>query len=128
MAEPFQLVGGAPCLDFVNTVDRMVHKPWVENLNGYADLCAWSEQTGSLPRAQARALAGRADGRAAEAVLARAREVREACYRLFLALAEDRTPAPADLAVLNDELGLALAHLRVQGADSGFAFGWERAA
>ena len=127
MAEPFQLVGGAPCLDFVNTVDRMVAKPWVENLNDYADLCAWSEQAGSLPKAQARSLARQANAKAAQVVLERARALREACYRLFLALAEQRPPAAADLAALNAELGPALAHLRVQGADSGFAFGWERA-
>ena len=124
----FQLVGGAACLDFVNTVDRMLHKPWVENLRSFADLCAWSEQAGTLPKAQARALARRAEERAARGVLARAHALREACYCLFLAQAEGRAPAPADLAVLNAELGLALRHLCVQPAEPGFALGWERAA
>jgi len=127
-ATPLPLVGGVLCLDFVNTVDRMTHKPWVEHLTGYAELCAWSEHAGSLPQAQARALARRADERAARAVLARALALREACYRLFLALAEGRASAAADLAALNAELGPALGHLRLHAHDAGFEYAWERGA
>jgi predicted RNA-binding Zn ribbon-like protein len=119
-----QPLGGALCLDFVNTVDRTVGKPWLDNLAGYADLCLWSEQAGSLPRAQARALSGSAAGRAAAGVLTRARALREACFRVFLALAEGRAPAAGDLGQLNQELGEALGQLRVEAGGEGYAWAW----
>ena len=33
--------GGLPCLDFVNSVDRAVGKPWVDRVRSYADLLAF---------------------------------------------------------------------------------------
>lgn len=118
--------GGVLCLDFVNTLDRVAGRPWVETLEDYGDLCLWSAQAGSLPREQVRALerAGRRRPDEAAAVLERGRELREATYRIFAALIEGEAAAPADLDTLNAELASALAHVRVETTAEGFAWGW----
>jgi predicted RNA-binding Zn ribbon-like protein len=118
-----QPLGGAPFLDFVNTVDRTVGQPWVDALESYADLCLWSEQAGTLARARVRRLA-RASGARAAAVLERARALREAGFRAFLALAEGDAPRTSDLALLNAEVAAALAHLRVERSGAGFDWVW----
>jgi predicted RNA-binding Zn ribbon-like protein len=118
--------GGILPLDFVNTVDRSVGKPWVDRLGDYGDLVRWSTLAGSLPEPAARRLArsARRQPREAGEVLERARLLREAFYRVFGAMADGGAPAPADLARLNHELGVALAHARVEPAAEGFAWGW----
>src|SRR5262245_18957045 len=120
----YQPLGGTLCLDFVDSLDRTVGQPLVENLAGYADLCRWSEQAGALPGARLRRLSRAAGSRAAEAVVARARALREACYGVFLALAEERRPPAVDLELLNAELACAQARLRIEPAGNGFALGW----
>src|SRR5262245_520337 len=117
----YQPVGGCLCLDFVDSIDRTVGEPLVENLAGYAELCRWSEQAGALPRARLRELARAADSRAAQAVVVRARALREACFGVFHALTEGRRPPAEDLARLNAELGQALAHQRVTAVEAVFA-------
>jgi predicted RNA-binding Zn ribbon-like protein len=121
--------GGILCLDFVNTVDRVTDRPWVDRLQGYADLLAWSEAAGTLRREAARLrAAAKGRPRAAEAVLARARELREAHYGIFSALAGGRAPARADLALANAELARALSRSRVVTSGAGFAWSWDAAA
>lgn len=117
--------GGLPCLDFVNSVDRMTHRAWVERLQSYADLLAWSSAAGTLPAGIAGLTrAARARPAEAVAVLARARELREALYRIFAALAAGTSPAPDDLARMNAELAQALSHGRIEARDGGFAWSW----
>jgi predicted RNA-binding Zn ribbon-like protein len=120
----YRPLGAVLCLDFVNSIDRMVGKAPVETLTAYADLCLWSEQSGSLPRARVRRLARVAGEREGKAVLARAVALREALFRAFLALTEDRAPAAADLALDNAEVARALARLRVEPHGAGFAWEW----
>lgn len=121
--------GGLPCLDFINTVDRMRHRPWVDRLKSYADLLAWSSAAGTLLRAEpGLTRAARTHPREAEAVLARARELREALYRIFAALVEGTAPLRDDLARMNIELGHALARTRLEPRDHGFAWSWDAGA
>ncbi|HEX2208546.1 MAG TPA: ABATE domain-containing protein [Longimicrobium sp.] len=120
-----KLLGGRLSLDFVNTVDT--HEPRVdEKLNAYADLVWWSMRAGSMDEAAAAPLFARAEAdpaRAAE-VFARAMELREALYRVFVATRAGETPEAADVAVLNRELSHALSWLRVRVEDGGAAWGW----
>ena len=120
--------GGHPALDFVNTVDRTVGKPWVERLTGYSDLTAWSALAGTLPKRDAAALErqGRGSPSKGAHVLKRARELREALYRIFSALEGGAGAPRADLAILNTELARALAHLRLEPRADGFVWSWER--
>ncbi len=118
-----RLIGGAPCLDFVNTVGyRGREDGREERLPNYAALIAWALRVGILEapaatRAQAAALA---DPARAEAVLAEARALREAIARLF-----QGRPRPDDLDLVNGLLARApRAHL----ARAGAGFAWREAA
>lgn len=97
------LVGGRLCLDFVNTVSWRGREQSYDNFSTYADLLRWSERAGALSRTQvraARASASRHPLKAA-AVLGRARELRDAMYRILLAWKEGRAPRAVDIARLN---------------------------
>ena len=128
-SEPiFDFTGGHPALDFANTVDDRPGERPKDHLGRYADLLAWGRQAGVLTDEQARRLAREAERRpaAAAAVLRRAVDLREAIYRIFLAVGGGGEPAPADLTTLNGALADALARARVvpAGVGEGFAWGW----
>ncbi len=80
---PFQLVGGHPVLDFVNTLDwRFRPSGDEELLTEYADLLRFVRQAGLTVAAQTKRLAKISQSRAAEA-LERARQLREALAGVF---------------------------------------------
>ena len=121
--------GGRLDLDFANTVeDRPGTRP-LDGLTSYARLVDWARAAGLLPDGGAERLLAAAAARpsAAAAVLKRAVALREAIYRVFLAVAHRRPPEPTDLAALNAELARSMARARVVPvpADGGFAWGWE---
>jgi len=122
----FDLSGGAPCLDFANTVGGRGRETPVERLRGYADLVAWSRQAGLVDRRRAAALARLAAERPREAAraLAAAVELREALFRVFASVATDRRPPAPDLEALNRWLPRALRRLRLARAGEGFAWRW----
>jgi predicted RNA-binding Zn ribbon-like protein len=87
-----RLVGGRLSLDFANTVDwsedaEPVAPEVTDALTTPDQLARWGERMGLLP--------GGGDVDAAE--LARARELRDAVYRAFAAIAEGGAPAGRDL-------------------------------
>jgi predicted RNA-binding Zn ribbon-like protein len=107
---PFDLSGGALCLDFANTLeDRPLPRP-NERLQSYADLLAFTRATASLPDGLIGALTREASRQptAARAALARALDVREAIYRLGAAVAAGQSAPPDDLLALNRALAEAL--------------------
>ena len=81
----FDLSGGKLCLDFANTVDNRPTERAKERLETYADLAAWSRQSGVLSLREERTLAARARRAPGEArkVLERARSLREALFAIF---------------------------------------------
>jgi len=104
-----KFVGGLPCLDFVNTVGGWRQgRVFEDKLETYSDLVRWASLAGvdvtppSRPNPPDTAK-----------VLARARALRRALYRLLNSLLEKRTPAPADLAVFRAELAIARNHQTV---------------
>jgi predicted RNA-binding Zn ribbon-like protein len=111
----FDLSGGALCLDYANTLDDRPDPRPNEYLESYADLLAFARQTGALAESDVARLHDASARRSAEAaaVLARAIELRETIYRLFLAVAGDDPVPTADLASLNVVLAEALSHARV---------------
>ncbi len=124
-AQPvYDASGGHPCLDFVNSVDRTLGKPWVDRLTDYGAFLRWCAEAGTLPAARAASLAraARRSPKAAGAALARVRALREATYRIFAALAAGEAPAPDDLELLNAELALALSRLRIEPGAGGYAW------
>jgi predicted RNA-binding Zn ribbon-like protein len=128
VALPDMLIGGALCLDFVNTVEPRNRPGGREWLPDYGALVAWSRYAGSLTGPQADRLLREVARRpsAAAAAHAWALALREALYPLFAAVAAGRAPAPADLEALNGALGpaMARARLRPTGRAAG-AFAWE---
>jgi predicted RNA-binding Zn ribbon-like protein len=114
------------CLEFSNTLDWHASAAPEEKLTGYPDLVGWAVRAGILRQAQADRLieaAGR-DPAAADAVLQRARDLREAIYRLFTAIAHGQPTPDDDLALLNRALGEALGRQRLTHTAQGFTWGW----
>jgi len=123
----FQIIAGALCLDFINTLDnRPVPARRQELLQSYNDLVEWAMQAGALSPAQRSALRRLADShpKDAGAVRAKAVELRECLYRMVSAVARNRRASEDDLRTLNTYLGEALSHLELRPARRGFRLAW----
>jgi predicted RNA-binding Zn ribbon-like protein len=129
-----KLVGGDPCLDFVNTVGGRVRSRsgpadrWTvrdDKLGGYPDLLAFARHSGLLSEAGGRDLTGAARRRPTDAkrVFLRAVRLREALHLVLIALLEARPPRAQDLAVVNGELAAVRARERLVPAPTGLR--WE---
>jgi predicted RNA-binding Zn ribbon-like protein len=95
-------------------------------MRSYADLVAWGAMVGLLDSSEANRLRAAGERRAsdAEAVLARAIDLRAAIARVFTAIAEDGAPAEDDLATLDREYGAAMAHTRLTATPGGYELTW----
>src|ERR1700744_331196 len=114
-------------LDFTNTLDNRGDPEREQELLGsYGDLLDFLRQTGALPDHVARKLQARAarETRAASALLGRARMLREELYRVVVAVSENKSPDPDDLAALNAEITAAALHTHLQKKDHGFTWNW----
>ena len=123
------LYGGALCLDFTNTVDsRLVSEPG-QHLRHYADLVRWGWHAGVLGEPQARRLLDAGARRPAQAAqtFAEAIVLRETIYRIFVAIARQGSPAPADLDGLHVAYCAALRHARLTRAMGGYEWRWAEA-
>jgi predicted RNA-binding Zn ribbon-like protein len=116
-AHHFELVAGALCLDFVNTVgDRSGTRRYVRNyLQHFEDVIAWGLQTSTLGERDATALhalaAQHAD--AAAMALTRAVDLRETLHAVFAPIAAGRPIKRDALATLNERLPALLAQSRL---------------
>jgi predicted RNA-binding Zn ribbon-like protein len=122
LARP-NLLGGALCLDFVNTVEwRGVPKP-AERLTDYRELLIWAEAAGAIDRKSRLRLDAAAGRRpqAAAASLAEAVALRESLVEIFTAGA----PRPALVEPLNTWLARTPERRRL--VVSGAAFEWAAA-
>jgi predicted RNA-binding Zn ribbon-like protein len=120
----FDFLGGRLAIDFVNTVSGKRLLEPIERLNDYGDVVSWAEQIGIATPARAKTLrkAARQHPEKAESALARAKELREALFRIFTAVTKDVRPTSADLELFNRELAEAFSHVRVAAGPSGFAW------
>jgi predicted RNA-binding Zn ribbon-like protein len=114
----FDLSGGRLPLDFANTLSRMSG----DHLNEYGDLVAFCVQSGQIDEPTGRRLLDEARERpaAGAAVLARARALRGALFRLFAGTGH-RTEA---LGVLNGELARAGERARLAPDGDGYRWSW----
>jgi predicted RNA-binding Zn ribbon-like protein len=126
---PFELSGGALCLDYVNTWgDRA--RPETDQLRSFADVLAFAGQTGLLDAPHQRRLELRSpaapDAPGGPGAFDTALDLRESLYRIFAGLARGREAPVRDLARLNAVLKEGLAHLRVEAQPPGRppAFAW----
>jgi predicted RNA-binding Zn ribbon-like protein len=121
------LVGGRPCLDFINTVDWHASAHPIEYLTSYTELVVWSRHAQLLTEVESQQLLTRAARCPTDAstTLATAIALREALYRTFLATLAGESPTPDDLALFNAARAQALAHSEIATADKGFAWHWK---
>ena len=127
-ARGFELKGGDPSLDFVNTVGwRLTDHP-SEYLRSYEDLLEWGRQAGLLTHGERESLSRQAmlDPEGAQETLSRALALREAVQRVVSSAIAGEPQDEGDLSALNGELSVALSHLRVMPAGSSYGWGWER--
>jgi predicted RNA-binding Zn ribbon-like protein len=118
------VLGGALCLDFVNTIDPRLEPPREDFLPTFEALIDWSVFVGTAGPAEAAALsadAGRDPGQAAR-VHGRATEFREALFELLRPPRRIGQPSAA-LAVVNQELRQALAEAELTPAASSYRLG-----
>jgi len=130
-----KLVGGDPSLDFVNTVggrtvaDGGGERIRADKLGEYADLVAFAVRAGLVEERVGRRLLGRGERhpREAAAALRRALGFREALYRTLRSLRRRRSPAAADLALLNAEIAAARSREALAGGTERLRWEWRRA-
>ena len=97
----FDLAGGHPALDLVNSLDNRFRADGPnEMLAGYADLLRFMAESDLLPPQQVHALGQIAGSEAAAAALHAVRELREATAGVCYALVEEKTPPPGDIQTL----------------------------
>jgi len=109
--ETIELLGGALCLDFANSVD------WTEADEPLDTASDALTDPAELARWGRRLLGSRSLPAVDDAELAAARGLRHALYRCFAALARGRRPLPADLALVarSHAEGAAAARLAPEG-------------
>jgi len=124
MSEPdpqsLKLIGGRLCLDFINTVDCRNSDQSREVLSTYPNLVSWSQHANILTENEAKDLLREAGLHPTDAriVLERAITTREALYRIFSAIANHCSPAAIDIGVLNAEMSIAMAQMRLKPASA----------
>ena len=118
------LRGGHPSLDFANTVDSRRGRWGPDVLVSYGDLLQWSQQARVLKPDQVGSLSRLAASDLDEttAALTRAKQLREAIYDVFSALAGEREAPEQALHLLREEYRSAHA-TRALAADQG-AIAW----
>jgi predicted RNA-binding Zn ribbon-like protein len=124
--EDLRLLGGALCLDFVNSIEnRAGHGP-EDFLTSYPDLVRWGAHAGLVTDATAARLIALAatEEPAAREALHRALELRASLHRLFLAIATRRRPDPADLELLQRAIADAMSGARLVPAGERLAWEW----
>jgi predicted RNA-binding Zn ribbon-like protein len=123
----FEFSGGALSLDFANTgPNQKTPETGTDKIRDYADLLSWAVQSGELTTPDARKLHAAANHSAprASSALRKARELRQAIYNVFRAIAAQRAPATADLDVLNKYWRSASIHRSVAHAGGDFRRVW----
>jgi len=115
------------CLDFANTMDWHASEHPEETLHSYVDLVSWAQRVQLVSASAARRLHQVAIEQPAEArqALVRAIVLREAVYRIFVALSHATSPAEADLARLNSALANISRGARLRQTAAGFAWQWD---
>jgi len=105
-----EFVAGRLSLDFCNSVSP-TRRPTLRDRIGHPDdFLSWARRAGAP-----------LEEKPAPKILARLHRLRSALIGIFHGLAEQRTPAEGDLAVLNEELAEARAAERLVPEGTGFA-------
>jgi predicted RNA-binding Zn ribbon-like protein len=119
---PFAFIGGALCLDFVNTVGSHLSSGPREKLCVFPDLIRWSREAGLIDNDQARQLLtrGAADTLRSTKVLEDAKKFREILFGIFCGLCQQPKAQPDNLTALNEVLRTFPIRLEVCSRDQHF--------
>jgi predicted RNA-binding Zn ribbon-like protein len=120
-------VGGAVCLDFVNTLDDRFSSEPKELLKSYIDLARFAEDTGILGERTANHLLEKSmqSREAAEEALSAAIQLREAMHEVFWALIRKKPAPQSALFVMNSYAQEAARHMNVAATGKGFEWRYE---
>ena len=115
------------CLDFANTLDWHASDNPVETLNKYGDLIEWSADKGIISGDAKDALLRKSEEKPieAQAVLEKAREIRENIYQMLSNTAHGRPIKIADLKGFNKALASMLSHSRLAAYEGGLRWDWD---
>ena len=115
------------CLDFANTVGWHASDSPEESLNRYADLIEWSVDRGIISGDAKDMLLRRSEEKPieAQAVLEKAREIREDIYQMLSDTAHGRQIKIADLKGFNKALAGMLSHSRLAPSEGGLRWDWD---
>jgi predicted RNA-binding Zn ribbon-like protein len=126
------MAGGAPALDFVNTLAGGVHSaevvlPRDERLFDYGDLLVLGRRTATLSEQASRRLAreARRHPDEAAAVVEAARALRKRIDDVYRPLSEGRQPPEAALAALRRDGASALERAELRPTGAGYEWSWE---
>ncbi len=122
-ASDLELIGGRLCLDFANIISNYLAEPREERLTDYGELVTWARRAGVIDDNEARQLVRAAAKHPAdaEAALAGARQLRDAIFETFFAIANDKRPPGAAIEVLNASLADALGKQQLVRDGDGWA-------
>jgi predicted RNA-binding Zn ribbon-like protein len=115
------------CLDFANTVDWHASENPVDSLNEYADLVKWSADRGIISGDAKDVLLRKSEEKPveAQAVVEKAREIREDLYRIFSDTVHGNRIKIADLKGFNKALASVLSHSRLAPYERGLRWDWD---
>lgn len=127
MDKEYRTKTGWLCLDFANTVGWHASDSPVESLNEYADLIEWSVDRGIISGDAKDVLLRKSKEKPieAQAVLEKAREIRENIYRILSDTAHGHPIKIADLKGFNKALAGMLSHSRLAPHEEGFRWEWD---
>jgi predicted RNA-binding Zn ribbon-like protein len=123
----FDLSGGQLALDLANTISRRDDpERRRDHLETYLDVLSFLRQSRALSPQQANELRENARHHPAEArrSFANIVKLREAVYRLFAAVAQEKPVAESDLKLVNEFAVEALRHRALTPSDGGFGWEW----
>ncbi len=122
----FEFIGGDLSTDFTNTRSGRYDDAGHDHIQRYADLVEFTRQAGVISAATAKRLIAEATRRPDQAMQVQRRAValREAIWRVFVALAKGDRPPAADVELVGAEAADAMAHARVARTAAGFTWQW----
>lgn len=122
----FEYIGGDISTDFTNTKSGRIDGAGHEHVQTYADVVEFVRLAGLLKPAEAKHLIAEAEKHPEKAAQLHRRAValREATWRAYERLIQEKEPAAEDLAHLGAEASSALGHARFMKSAGGFSWEW----
>lgn len=118
------LIGGAGCLDFINSVSNRFSEQRREHLLSFADLLAWLQRCGLLESAARQKLlaASKKGTNEAESALRSALRLRDATWRALLECTRGGKASDADMDIINHAIDSTHAHMKLEQSSDRFEF------